>query len=102
MSLTHFRSADHSASATPARRVTIQTLQDKKSKGTPIVASNIDTTGTMKMAQVLHELNMLTCLHKYYPLDQLIDFFTTDPARTPGPPGRRRCAGSGRSIGSMR
>ena len=38
MSLTHFRSADHSASATPARRVTIQTLQDKKSKGTPIVA----------------------------------------------------------------
>jgi 3-methyl-2-oxobutanoate hydroxymethyltransferase len=38
MSLTHFRSADHSAPAPPARRVTIQTLQDKKSKGTPIVA----------------------------------------------------------------
>jgi 3-methyl-2-oxobutanoate hydroxymethyltransferase len=38
MSLTHFRSADPSAPATPARRVTIQTLQDKKSKGTPIVA----------------------------------------------------------------
>src|ERR1700743_2741495 len=38
MSLTHFRSADHSAPATPARRVTIQTLQDKKSKGAPIVA----------------------------------------------------------------
>src|SRR5215468_10206846 len=31
------------------------------------------------MAQVLHELNMLTCLHKYYPLPQLIDFFTTNP-----------------------
>ena len=44
------------------------------------MASNIDTVGTMKMAQVLHELNMLTCLHKYYPLEQLIDFFTTNPA----------------------
>jgi GMP reductase len=48
--------------------------------GTPIMASNIDTVGTMKMAQILHELHMLTCLHKYYPLEQLIDFFTTNPA----------------------
>ncbi len=38
MSLTHFRSADSSAPATRAARVTIQTLQDKKSHGTPIVA----------------------------------------------------------------
>jgi len=44
------------------------------------MASNMDTVGTMKMAEVLHELNMLTCLHKYYPLDQLIDFVTTNPA----------------------
>jgi 3-methyl-2-oxobutanoate hydroxymethyltransferase len=36
MSLTHFRSTDQSAPATP--RVTIQTLQDKKSQGRPIVA----------------------------------------------------------------
>src|SRR5215469_3026494 len=48
--------------------------------GIPIMASNIDTVGTMKMAQVLHELNMLTCLHKYYPLEQLIAFCTTNPA----------------------
>jgi GMP reductase len=48
--------------------------------GIPIMASNIDTIGTKKMAQALHELNMLTCLQKYYPLDQLIDFFTTNPA----------------------
>jgi 3-methyl-2-oxobutanoate hydroxymethyltransferase len=39
MSLTHFRSADPSASATrAAARVTIQSLQDKKSHGRPIVA----------------------------------------------------------------
>jgi GMP reductase len=49
-------------------------------EGTPIMAANLDTVGTMKMAQVLHGLHMLTCLHKYYPLEQLIDFFTTDPA----------------------
>jgi 3-methyl-2-oxobutanoate hydroxymethyltransferase len=36
MSLTHFRSADSSAKSSPVSRVTIQTLQDKKSKGTPI------------------------------------------------------------------
>jgi GMP reductase len=48
--------------------------------GIPIMAANLDTVGTMKMAQVLHGLHMLTCLHKYYPLQQLIDFFTTDPA----------------------
>ena len=36
MSLTHFRSADHTAPAT--RRVTIQSLQDKKTHGRPIVA----------------------------------------------------------------
>jgi 3-methyl-2-oxobutanoate hydroxymethyltransferase len=38
MSLTHFRSADSSAPATRAARVTIQSLQDKKSQGQPIVA----------------------------------------------------------------
>jgi GMP reductase len=46
----------------------------------PILAANIDTVGTLKMAQALHELNMLTCLQKYYPLDSLSGFLTTDPA----------------------
>jgi GMP reductase len=49
-------------------------------QGTPVMASNLDTVGTMRMAKALHELNMLTCLHKYYPVERLIDFFTTDPA----------------------
>ena len=38
MSLTHFRSAEPSAPATRAARVTIETLQDKKFHGTPVVA----------------------------------------------------------------
>jgi 3-methyl-2-oxobutanoate hydroxymethyltransferase len=38
MSLTHFRSADSSAPTTRDARVTIQSLQDKKTQGKPIVA----------------------------------------------------------------
>jgi 3-methyl-2-oxobutanoate hydroxymethyltransferase len=38
MSLTHFRSADPSAPSSRIPRVTVQTLQDKKSQGVPIVA----------------------------------------------------------------
>jgi GMP reductase len=48
--------------------------------GIPVIAANLDTTGTMRMAAALHDLNMLTCLHKYYPLEELIDFFTKHPA----------------------
>src|ERR1035438_6340947 len=50
--------------------------------GIPIIAANLDTTGTMRMAAALHGLNMLTCLHKYYPLEELVRFFTENPART--------------------
>jgi GMP reductase len=49
--------------------------------GIPIIAANLDTTGTMRMATALHELNMLTCLHKYYTLDDLLDFSKNSPAR---------------------
>jgi GMP reductase len=50
--------------------------------GIPVVAANLDTTGTMKMASALHGLNMLACLHKYYALDDLIAFFRENPARS--------------------
>ena len=49
--------------------------------GIPIIAANLDTTGTMRMAEALHDLNMLTCLHKFYPLEELVRFFTESPAR---------------------
>ncbi len=42
--------------------------------GIPIIASNMDTVGTMTMAQALGP-EMMTCLHKYYDADKLIDFF---------------------------
>jgi len=45
-----------------------------KWKGIPIVASNMDTVGTMAMAQALGP-TMMTCVHKYYTAARLIDFF---------------------------
>ncbi len=48
-------------------------------RGVPIVAANMDTTGTLAMARALGP-PMLTCLHKYYSEDVLVDFFR-DEAR---------------------
>ena len=45
-------------------------------RGIPIVASNMDTVGTMAMAEAIGP-EMMTCLHKHYPEDRLIDFFKT-------------------------
>jgi GMP reductase len=49
-------------------------------RGIPIIASNFDTVGTMRMAAALHRGKMLTCLHKYYPLAELVEFFMANPA----------------------
>src|SRR5512144_2487131 len=49
-------------------------------RGIPIVASNMDTLGTMAMAEALGP-EMMTCLHKYYPEDRLIEFFEDDSHR---------------------
>ncbi len=43
--------------------------------GVPIMAANMDTTGTFQMARALAEFDMQTCLHKHYPVEQLIHFF---------------------------
>jgi GMP reductase len=50
-------------------------------KGIPIVAANMDTVGTMAMAEALGP-TMMTCLHRYYPEDRLIDFFRNEVHRT--------------------
>lgn len=44
--------------------------------GIGIIASNMDTTGSMQMARALSEFKMLTCLHKHYTTEELIEFFT--------------------------
>ena len=40
-------------------------------KGFPLIAANMDVTGTMAMARVLGRHGALTALHKHYPVSQL-------------------------------
>jgi GMP reductase len=42
---------------------------NKEWTGCPIVASNMDTVGTFGAAKVLTEYRMLTCIHKFYALE---------------------------------
>ena len=45
----------------------------------PIVAANMDTVGTMEMSDSLHKHCMQTCLHKYYKVDDLVGYFSSQP-----------------------
>jgi len=42
--------------------------------GIPIIASNMDTTGTFEIASELYKSSMLTAIHKYYSLEDWLDF----------------------------
>jgi len=41
--------------------------------GVPIIVSNMDTTGTIKMALEMQKHKVITCLHKYYTSSQLLE-----------------------------
>lgn len=47
-----------------------RTLQFKHSRrtwtGVPVMVANMDTTGTIEMAQALTQMKLFTCLHKHY------------------------------------
>lgn len=43
----------------------------------PVVAANMDTTGTMSMNNNLSEYKCLTCLHKHYSEEQLVEYFSS-------------------------
>ena len=43
--------------------------------GFPLIAANMDVTGTMAMARALGKRGALTALHKHYPADELAKFF---------------------------
>lgn len=49
--------------------------------GFPLIASNMDTIGTFEMATALSKFNALTALHKYYPVERLVDFFKSGSSR---------------------
>jgi GMP reductase len=43
--------------------------------GIPIIASNMDTTGTMELARVLDRFRLSTALHKHYRVEECVAFF---------------------------
>jgi GMP reductase len=45
--------------------------------GFPLIAANMDVTGTMAMARALGKRGALTALHKHYPEDELVAFFAS-------------------------
>src|SRR5580693_10237959 len=44
-------------------------------RGFPLIAANMDVTGTLAMAHALGQHGALTALHKHYPEPKLIEFF---------------------------
>jgi len=48
----------------------------------PIMVANMDTTGTMGMAQVMEKHHSITCLHKHYSIDNLVNYFQNEPKFT--------------------
>lgn len=49
-----------------------------KIKCVPLIASNMATVGTFRMAESLARQTCLTCLHKHYHVDQLVDWFVNN------------------------
>ena len=54
-------------------------VKDYEWKGIPIMSANMDTTGTFEMAKQLFNHKMFTCIHKYYNLDDWIQFLYHTP-----------------------
>lgn len=49
-------------------------------EGVPVVAANMSTVGTFEMAKTLSKFGMMVCLHKYYEVEKLIEFFKENKA----------------------
>ena len=47
-------------------------------KGFPLIAANMDVTGTLAMAKALGQHGALTALHKHYPVGALAEFFASE------------------------
>ena len=47
----------------------------KEWTGIPIMSANMDTTGTIEVANILEQNRMFTCLHKHYELEDLFEYF---------------------------
>ncbi len=48
--------------------------------GFPLIAANMDVTGTMAMARALKRHGAMVALHKHYPVETLVEFFRSEEA----------------------
>jgi GMP reductase len=48
---------------------------NKEWNGLPIMAANMDTTGTFSMGSELLNFNAITCLHKHYTAEKILSFY---------------------------
>ncbi len=51
-------------------------VHNKTIYGIPIISANMDTTGSFAMCRTLSNLGAFGCLHKHYPVDALVDFYS--------------------------
>ena len=51
--------------------------------GIPIIAANMDTTGTIEMARALAKHKLSVALHKHYSEEELLAFFAAQPQSPP-------------------
>lgn len=63
------RSTINSRSSVSLSRTTTFKYSPKTWTGTPIIAANMDTTGTFEVYKVLSKHNMITAMNKFYSLD---------------------------------
>ncbi|MCC6531428.1 MAG: GMP reductase [Burkholderiales bacterium] len=70
------RSALPSRAEVDIRREFVFKHSGHRYQGIPILASNMDTVGTIEMAAALSPLGLSVALHKHYDIDALVDFFT--------------------------
>jgi len=65
----------------------LRTVKHKHSKhewtGVPIIAANMDTVGTFAMAKVLAQHQMMTAVHKHYPVEEWKQFASDNPSALP-------------------
>ena len=51
-------------------------------RGIPIISSNMDTTGTFEMANVLSHYDLVTALHKHYTNDEMYEYLSNQHIKT--------------------
>lgn len=71
------RSTLNSRSEVNIQREFILKHSSQKYNGIPIIAANMDTVGTITMAKKLSQHEVMTALHKHYPVETLVEFFNT-------------------------